>query len=458
MNWLTTSLMLCVFGFLKEIRPSEVFVIDYMLPPWREITPEEVNKIVWPMCNYSLPVFLLIVLFVTDSLRYKPVIVASGMFGIVGWAFLVWTTSFAGVIAGQLCCSAFMACCEVAYYTYIYAKVEKEHYLQVTAHTRAAVFCGKCCSGLLAQVLISSAATDLRGLNVISLCMMVAATLWAIFLPPVSVSIYSGRRDTNCAHGNATAMAEMQEEIKMETENGAESKITIRDSFQIMRFQMKSAYSNPHVLLWSFWYAVGLCGFFQVYYYIQMLWIEIDNRPEVRWNGAVEAGTTLLGAAITLLAGRVHENTLKSTRIFWALVLVALLQAGGLFVATNTYNRFISYGGYIFFFILHSFTITISSAEIAKRLPEDSYGLIFGINTFFVCFLQSVLTLVVVSDTFGLKLNVREQFNIYAWGFVVLGALYLVPIKWKWINIDYGKEAMQRCNKSDNDKCETGTF
>lgn len=65
------------------------------------------------------------------------------------------------------------------------------------------------------------------------------------------------------------------------------------------------------------------------------------------------------------------------------------------------------------------------SAEIAKRLPEDSFGLIFGINTFVAYCLQSVLTGVVVTDSFALDLSIFEQFNVYGSFYAVLALVYL---------------------------------
>lgn len=44
---------------------------------------------------------------------------------------------------------------EVAYYTYIYAKVPKVKYQQVTGHTRAGILIGRFSSGLIGQLLIS---------------------------------------------------------------------------------------------------------------------------------------------------------------------------------------------------------------------------------------------------------------------------------------------------------------
>jgi thiamine transporter 2/3 len=45
---------------------------------------------------------------------------------------------------------------------------------------------------------------------------------------------------------------------------------------------------------------------------------------------------------------------------------------------------------------------------VAKNIREDSFGLIFGVNTFIAVALQSVLTLIVVSDT-GMALEIRLQ-------------------------------------------------
>jgi thiamine transporter 2/3 len=54
------------------------------------------------------------------------------------------------------------------------------------------------------------------------------------------------------------------------------------------------------------------------------------------------------------------------------------------------------------------FSNFINSAEVAKNISEDSYGLIFGVNTFLALAFQSILTLVVVSDA-GMALEIRPQ-------------------------------------------------
>lgn len=58
---------------------------------------------------------------------------------------------------------------EVAYYTYIYAKVDRKHYLKVTSHTRAAIMGGRFVAGCLGQSLVYTGAMDYLELNYITL-------------------------------------------------------------------------------------------------------------------------------------------------------------------------------------------------------------------------------------------------------------------------------------------------
>lgn len=48
------------------------------------------------------------------------------------------------------------------------------------------------------------------------------------------------------------------------------------------------------------------------------------------------------------------------------------------------------------------------SSEVAKGLKQESYGLVFGINTFLALFFQTILTLI-VADSAGLALEPTDQ-------------------------------------------------
>lgn len=85
------------------------------------------------------------------------------------------------------------------------------------------------------------------------------------------------------------------------------------------------------------------------------------------------------------------------------------------------------------------------SAEIAKQLPEDSYGLIFGVNTFFAYCLQSILTAVVVTDSFALQLNIIQQMNVYGGFMALVGLLYLL------LMLISAAKSMKSTNNNKND-------
>lgn len=93
MIWYYISLLLCSVGFLKEIRPSEPFVTDYMQEPYRNVTENEVKfflisslkidntfflhincifqliRYVYPIATYANLILSVVILLVTDLLR-----------------------------------------------------------------------------------------------------------------------------------------------------------------------------------------------------------------------------------------------------------------------------------------------------------------------------------------------------------------------------------------------------
>lgn len=69
MRWWTLSLLLCTFGFFREFRPSEPFVVQFLSGKWRNITADQVNRELYPIGTYSHLAQLIIVFLVTDIFR-----------------------------------------------------------------------------------------------------------------------------------------------------------------------------------------------------------------------------------------------------------------------------------------------------------------------------------------------------------------------------------------------------
>lgn len=62
-----------------------------------------------------------------------------------------------------------MIACEVAYYTYVYSKVDKKHYKVVSGHMKIACLLGRLVSALFAQLMIDNKILTVAHLNYLTL-------------------------------------------------------------------------------------------------------------------------------------------------------------------------------------------------------------------------------------------------------------------------------------------------
>ena len=60
-------------------------------------------------------------------------------------------------------------------------------------------------------------------------------------------------------------------------------------------------------------------------------------------------------------------------------------------------------------------------------MEEDSFGLVFGINTTMALIFQTILTLIVISEN-GFALSPKGQFTVYAFYFIGVGILYFISV------------------------------
>lgn len=68
-EYLKFSLALCTFGFFKEFRPTEPFIVDYYTTN-KNVTLEDVNQRIFPVNTYSYLAQIAIVFLITDYLRF----------------------------------------------------------------------------------------------------------------------------------------------------------------------------------------------------------------------------------------------------------------------------------------------------------------------------------------------------------------------------------------------------
>ena len=131
-------------------------------------------------------------------------------------------------------------------------------------------------------------------------------------------------------------------------------------------------------------------------------------------NGAVEAATTLCGAITVFLVSFITLDWKVWGNV--TIIIVNGISALSLYLMGVIDEIWVAYIGYLVFRMSYQVLMTIASYEIVKQLPEDAYGLIFGINTFIGLCYQTVLT-IVVNTVLGI--DPKPQFIIY-------GAYHLV--------------------------------
>ncbi|XP_035712504.1 thiamine transporter 1 isoform X2 [Folsomia candida] len=344
---------------------------------------------------------------------------------ILTWAILILGSDLEAIIWVEvfygIACST-----EVAYYTYTYAKVEKDRYKKVTSHTSSALYAGKFVGGLLAQLLVTFQLMNYHQLTCLTLAFSILGFIATLFLPKVKSSIYFHRYE------RAVEQPGVPVEIPVAERHDISTASRLWNDFM-------EAYSNTYILKWSLWWALASAGQYQVVNYIQVLWEQINQETQLEpYNGVVKALHTLLSAVLCLAVGYVKLRWSQ-----WGerlLGILSLLQGGLLVWMARSSYLYTAYICYTVFRTIHPVMLTIASAEVAQGISKDSHGLVFGINTFLALLLQTLLT-IVVSDEKGLALDVKQQFIIYGGYFSVLGAAFVLASAWSSAYLIYRKKS-----------------
>lgn len=174
-QWLRVSLVLGGVGFFMGMVPSQHFIFQ-ILTEYKNINVELVLSQYVPWVSYWACGFLVVFLLITDILRYKLVIVISTAAGACYFGSQLWTlnedtilvsflyltlwyfnhTKYHHLFSVQLTTffSGLHIATDIAYFTYIYAKVERDRYQQVTSNTRSAILVGRCLGAITSQLFV----------------------------------------------------------------------------------------------------------------------------------------------------------------------------------------------------------------------------------------------------------------------------------------------------------------
>lgn len=243
----------------------------------------------------------------------------------------------------------------------------------------------------------------------------------SLLLPSVGISLYMWSVEPQ----NNIEQSDKSQRDLMIQNDAQKPKFSFERASKLIWQHFKESYSNRTVLVWSIWWSFCQAGFFLVINYVQLLWQEIDPKQENFYNGAVEALLTLFGALSATLAGHVlHKSFVKYD--IYLLTLCSFIEGGLILVSATTSNVYVSYIMYILFGIFFHFIITLVTAFVARCLSDDSFALIFGINTLVALVIQTIFTVIFVTETASLSFSPRQQFYVFGYYFIGLGVMYSI--------------------------------
>ncbi|XP_034533651.1 thiamine transporter 1 isoform X2 [Notolabrus celidotus] len=439
MSLLYPTLLLCVYGFFSNLRPSEPFLTAYLMGPDKNLTETQVVNEIFPIWTYSYLALLFPIFLATDYLCYKPVLVLQATSLVVTYAMLL---KVQGMLAMQLLEFFFglATASEIAYYSYIYSVVEPSHYQRVTGYCRSVTLFGSAAGSLTGQLLLSAAKVQLLHLVIITLASAAVAFVAPWFLPMPKRSLFfhksPGSEEERTRRSSAALTEKAEDEESKVPLNDQDESTTfpssdpgphrkgLVDVLRLLFEDFLKCYSCRPLLAWSLWWALATCGYFQVINYAQPLWEKVRPSQDYEiYNGYVETLSTLLGALAALLVGYLPVSWSMWGEL--ALCLLSLLMAVCVFIMDMLKNIWLCYGSYVVFRATYMLLITVATFQIAASLNMQRYALVFGVNTFMALLLQTLLTLVVV-DSAGLGLDVFTQFFIYGGYFTLISVIFLL--------------------------------
>ncbi|VDK28379.1 unnamed protein product [Gongylonema pulchrum] len=421
MHWKATIVLICAFGIIKEFRPATPFLTPFLMSPPKNFTNVQVYSEIYPYWTYSYMVFLVPSFFLTDLLRYKPIVLVEAVSLCVTWILLIWGKTIWQMQIMQIA-FGIASSCEIAYESYMFLIVDQKYYALVASYTRAATLAGRFFAYALAQFLISFKYGSYLLLNQISFVATCIIIPIGLAFPPITKEMIANRarkeeaqdqkqttNTTNVDQEGGEASKERGQQISKESTNpDAKPPVeeqTVGDYFRSMFGHFKVFKRNSLILKWSIWWALTSCGVYQVMNYAQSLWATMQIISDT-FNGIAECANTLIGALISFGVQYMRVNWVARGEY----ILFGTSLAIAVFVAIMSQSKSIavSYVLYVGNLCLWAEMCTCYSANIASQLDSASYGFVFGLDTFIALLLETILTFA-VADKHGLALYIREQ-------------------------------------------------
>ncbi|CAH1726462.1 unnamed protein product [Aphis gossypii] len=421
-HWKFITVMVTVFTFTVEIRPMDSFLTAYLTGPSVNISLNEVSNVFTPIRIYSGVIGSFLVFLLSDYLRYKPVMILNGILGMVAYINLIDSPTTFQIMVTEVCFSLF-ACIEMAYYGYLYSKIDdKEHYQIATGFAKSGMLSGTCVAGLLGQLVVNLNNRNYSVLPYYSLAFVTFASLWACLLPSVGNSKTSIQVDDISSDGFSNAAIRNPSIPNYSATGKTDTHNVVPSAVLFNRLSdFRHSYADRTVLMWSIWYVIAMAGFTHISLYANILYtyvVDVSGDKHVLLNGLVDFLATMCAAVSTYQIGKVNVNWNYHGYKFLAFsaLMLALLLSLGYF----SKNVLVVYFMFICFDTIVQSVFVIAVSQIGKQLKHNCYTSVLGFNAFLGIVLSTCLSSLLVHV--GASLPVR--FLVYSITFIILAIVY----------------------------------
>ncbi|VDK50776.1 unnamed protein product [Anisakis simplex] len=396
MKWSSIAILLVFYGFSKDFKPGEPFLFKYQAE-FLNLTEHQLNGEIYPYWTYFYLFSLIPIFLLTDILLYKPILILES----IGYMVFRLTLVFGhGVFSQQVGMASYgiASAAEIAFYSYIYAKVDKSEFKKLTSWTRAATMVGRTFGYLLSQFIIITHLGNYFTINEISLASPIFVFVFGLCFPRVHWKQLVQRMIDNGTKDSFVAPTTYLNYVKYRLRKIHSDAVKI--------------YSVGFIRKWSLWWAMTTCMSLQISAYAQSLFAEVQHE-ELALNGFADAIYTASATIAILIMNKVQISWDKWGEA--ALVLISAIDCALLLLFSRAQSIYLIW-------------------NLARKMVCESYGLVFGFNSFIALILQSVLTSIVV-DKRGLGMNIRSQFLVYGAYHAVVAVVFLCSITYNAVDI-----------------------
>ncbi|CAH1720414.1 unnamed protein product [Aphis gossypii] len=397
---ITYNVAICMFFF--EIRPLETYLTAYLTGPDGNISLSEVANTMESIRSYSALIAIVIMLTITEYF-YKPAIIVLTGCSFIGYTLMADFPSLTQLRLGTAAINA-ASNAYIIGFSYLFSQIsDRQQYQKATSIVSVSLQLGIFCGSIFSQIIVSITGGTYTILPYCSAAAMFLSIISACLLPTKKGHSF---RMTNMLNEN-TRLLENGLKNKMETREknivmmqSIKNNTAMENNLKGLLANFKKSYSDTVVLKRSILYAITMGSHSQTLINMNVLYSYIVSKPgnqDVLLNGYADAMFSLFGAWGAYIIGKLKFDWNYYGDVFTAVCCSIM---GILMMTCYFYNHLcFIYLSYILYGMFSQMVFVSNCSEIAKRLKNNAFSLVYGFNLFVSLLISAFMT------TFYVQIN-----------------------------------------------------